>query len=102
MILRYIRGTSYVALYYEGSEVVVKVYVNSDFRRDLDKMKSTTECVNTYRRSYKLGFKPVGCCGFIYNKSNIHGNYISLQENYLNTEVIGGARAQIRKIFCIL
>ena len=78
-ILRYIRGTSFIALYYGGSKVVVRVYVDSDFGRDLDKKKSTTGNVfNTYRRSYKLCFKPAGCGGFIYNRSSIHGNHISL------------------------
>ena len=46
-ILRYIRKTSYVALYYGGSKVVVRVYVNSDFGGDLDKRKSTTGNVLT-------------------------------------------------------
>ena len=46
-ILRYIRGTSYVALYYGGSKVVVRIYVHSDFGGDLDKRKSTTGNVLT-------------------------------------------------------
>ncbi|KAH9768487.1 Integrase catalytic domain-containing protein [Citrus sinensis] len=41
-ILRYIRGTSDVALCYGGSEFTVRGYVNSDFAGDLDKRKSTT------------------------------------------------------------
>ncbi|KAH9650921.1 hypothetical protein KPL70_026553 [Citrus sinensis] len=46
-ILRYIRGTSDVALCYGGSEFSVKGYVDLDFAGDLDKMKSTTGYVFT-------------------------------------------------------
>ncbi|KAH9681106.1 hypothetical protein KPL71_026832 [Citrus sinensis] len=42
-ILRYIKGTSDLALYYGGSKFTVRGYVDSDFAGDLDKMKSTTE-----------------------------------------------------------
>lgn len=41
-ILRYIKGTSNVALCYGGSELTVRGYVDSDFAGDLDKSKSTT------------------------------------------------------------
>jgi hypothetical protein len=40
--LRYIKGTSNVALCYRGSEVTVRGYVDSDFAGDLKKRKSTT------------------------------------------------------------
>jgi hypothetical protein len=40
--LRYIKGTSNVALCYRGSEVTVRGYVDSDFAGDLEKRKSTT------------------------------------------------------------
>ncbi|KAH9734072.1 Integrase catalytic domain-containing protein [Citrus sinensis] len=46
-ILRYIRGTSDVALCYGGSEFTVRGYVDSDFVGDLDKRKSTTGYVFT-------------------------------------------------------
>ncbi|KAH9745517.1 hypothetical protein KPL70_004101 [Citrus sinensis] len=46
-ILRYIRGTSNVALCYGGSEFTVRGYVDSDFAGDLDKRKSTTGYVFT-------------------------------------------------------
>ncbi|KAH9803716.1 hypothetical protein KPL71_001892 [Citrus sinensis] len=46
-ILRYIRGTSDVALCYGESEFTVRGYVDSDFARDLDKRKSTTGYVFT-------------------------------------------------------
>ncbi|KAH9670424.1 hypothetical protein KPL70_016984 [Citrus sinensis] len=46
-ILRYIRGTSDVALCYGGSEFTVRGYVDSDFAGDLDKRKSTTSYVFT-------------------------------------------------------
>ncbi|KAH9754808.1 cysteine-rich receptor-like protein kinase 8 [Citrus sinensis] len=46
-ILRYIRGTSDVALFYGGSEFTVRGYVNSDFAGDLNKRKSTTGYVFT-------------------------------------------------------
>ncbi|KAH9667758.1 Integrase catalytic domain-containing protein [Citrus sinensis] len=41
-ILRYIRGTSDVALCYGGSEFTIRGYVDLDFAGDLDKRKSTT------------------------------------------------------------
>ena len=41
-ILRYIKGTSDVALCYGGSDFIVRGYVNSDYAGDLDKSKSTT------------------------------------------------------------
>lgn len=46
-ILRYIKGTSNVALCYGGSELTVRGYVDSDFAGDLDKSKSTTGYVYT-------------------------------------------------------
>ena len=46
-ILRYIRGTSNIALCYGGSEFIVRGYVDSDFGRDLDKRKSITGYVFT-------------------------------------------------------
>ncbi|KAK9230248.1 hypothetical protein WN944_023215 [Citrus x changshan-huyou] len=46
-ILRYIKGTSDVALCYEGSEFTVRGYVDSDFVGDLDKRKFTTGYVFT-------------------------------------------------------
>ncbi|KAH9781414.1 hypothetical protein KPL71_008457 [Citrus sinensis] len=46
-IMRYIRGTSDVALCYGGSEFTVRGYVDSDFAGDLDKRKSTTGYVFT-------------------------------------------------------
>ncbi|KAH9669686.1 hypothetical protein KPL70_021889 [Citrus sinensis] len=49
-ILRYIRGTSDVALCYEGSEFTVRGYVDLDFAGDLDKRKSTTGYVFTLAR----------------------------------------------------
>jgi len=41
-ILRYIKGTSDVALCYGGSEFTVRGYVDSDFAGDVEKRKSTT------------------------------------------------------------
>ncbi|RDX85720.1 hypothetical protein CR513_33050, partial [Mucuna pruriens] len=46
-ILRYIKGTSGVALCYGGSELLVRGYVDSDFAGDVDKRKSTTGYVFT-------------------------------------------------------
>ena len=46
-ILRYIKGTSNVALCFGGSEFIVNGYVDSDFAGDLDKRKSTTGYVFT-------------------------------------------------------
>jgi len=45
--LRYIKGTSVVALCYKGSEPIAKDYVNSDFVGDLDKRKSNMGYVFT-------------------------------------------------------
>ncbi|KAE8694615.1 putative pentatricopeptide repeat-containing protein [Hibiscus syriacus] len=41
-ILRYIKGTSIVALCYGGSNLLINGYVNSGYAGDLDKSKSTT------------------------------------------------------------
>ncbi|GJZ87724.1 hypothetical protein Tco_0659334 [Tanacetum coccineum] len=46
-ILRYIKGTSDVALCFEESDVIVKGYVDSDYACDLDGSKSTTGYVFT-------------------------------------------------------
>ena len=46
-ILRYIKGTSNVALCYGGSDFTIKGYVDSDFSGDLDKIKSTLGYVFT-------------------------------------------------------
>ncbi|GJU38493.1 hypothetical protein Tco_1191450 [Tanacetum coccineum] len=46
-ILRYIKGTSDVALCYEESGLSVKGYVDSDYAGDLDRSKSTTGYVFT-------------------------------------------------------
>ena len=46
-ILRYIRGTSDVALCYRGSEFTISGYADSDFVGDLNKRKSTTGYVFT-------------------------------------------------------
>ncbi|GJV65987.1 hypothetical protein Tco_1476815 [Tanacetum coccineum] len=46
-ILRYIKGTSYVALCFGESDVIVKGYVDSDYAGDLDRSKSTTGYVFT-------------------------------------------------------
>ncbi|GKC58333.1 hypothetical protein Tco_1085931 [Tanacetum coccineum] len=46
-ILRYIKGTSDVALCYEESGLTVKGYVDSDYAGDLDGSKSTTGYVFT-------------------------------------------------------
>ena len=40
--MRYIKGTSDVALCYGGSKFTVRGYVDSDFAGDLEKRKSTT------------------------------------------------------------
>ncbi|GJU14268.1 retrovirus-related pol polyprotein from transposon TNT 1-94 [Tanacetum coccineum] len=41
-IFRYIKGTSYVTLCFGESDLIVKVYVDSDYAGDLDGSKSTT------------------------------------------------------------
>ena len=46
-ILRYIRGTSDAELCYEGSDFIVRGYVDSNFAGDLDKRKSTIGYVFT-------------------------------------------------------
>ncbi|KAH9672314.1 hypothetical protein KPL70_017673 [Citrus sinensis] len=57
-ILRYIRGTSDVALCYGGSEFTVRGYVDSDFTGDLDKRKSTTGYVLHLREQLKIWLGP--------------------------------------------
>jgi hypothetical protein len=49
-ILRYIKGTSGVAICFGGSELTVRGYVDSDFAGDHDKRKSTTGYVFTLAR----------------------------------------------------
>ncbi|KAE8725167.1 Eukaryotic translation initiation factor 3 subunit E [Hibiscus syriacus] len=44
-ILRYIKGTSNIALCYGGSNLLINSYVDSDYAGDLDKNKSTIEYV---------------------------------------------------------
>ena len=46
-ILRYVKGTSNVALCYGGSNFTVRGYVDSDYAGDLDKSKSTSGYVFT-------------------------------------------------------
>lgn len=46
-IMRYIKRTSDVALCYKGSEFTVGGNADSDFARDLDKRKFTTDYVFT-------------------------------------------------------
>ncbi|XP_072058285.1 secreted RxLR effector protein 161-like [Arachis hypogaea] len=46
-ILRYIKGTSNVALCFGGSEFIVNGYVDSNFAGDIDKRKSTTSYMFT-------------------------------------------------------
>ncbi|GAA0167487.1 transmembrane signal receptor [Lithospermum erythrorhizon] len=46
-VLRYVKGTSNVALCYGGSHFICSVYVDSNFAGDLDKRKSTTGFVFT-------------------------------------------------------
>ena len=46
-ILRYIKGTSDVALCYGGLDFIVRGYVDSDYAGDLDRSKSTTGYVFT-------------------------------------------------------
>ena len=47
IILRYIKGTSNIALCYGGSNFTIKGYVDLDFAGDLDKRKSTSRYVFT-------------------------------------------------------
>ena len=49
-ILRYIRGTLDVALYYGGLEFTIRGYGNLDFVEDFDKRKSTIDYVFTPAR----------------------------------------------------
>lgn len=46
-ILKYIKGTSNVALCYERSQLIVRGYVDPDYAGDFDKSKSTTGYVFT-------------------------------------------------------
>ena len=56
-ILRYIRGTSDVILFYGGSKFTVRGYVDSDFAGDLDKRKSITGYVFTLTGGAVTGFQ---------------------------------------------
>ena len=46
-ILRYIKGTTSVALCFRGSDFIIRGYIDSDFAGNLDKRKSTTGYVFT-------------------------------------------------------
>ena len=46
-ILKYIKGTSNIALYYGGSKFIVRGYVDSNFTGGLDKKKFTTDYIFT-------------------------------------------------------
>ena len=74
-----------------------------DFAGDRDKRKSTTGYVFTLTRaavSWVLKLQTV--VALFTTESRVHDSYTSLQGNYLDTKVIGGASAQIRENFCIL
>jgi hypothetical protein len=60
-ILRYIKGTSDVALCFGGSEFVVRGYVDSDFAGDLDRRKSTSGYVFTLAGGAVNWLSPVYC-----------------------------------------
>ena len=49
-ILRYVKGTSNVALCYGGSDFIVRGYIDSDYAGDLNKSKSTSGYVFTLAR----------------------------------------------------
>jgi hypothetical protein len=54
-ILGYLRGTATHALYFQGSDIVLQVYVDSDMEGEKDSRRSTTRYVFT------IGGTKVGC-----------------------------------------
>jgi len=66
MILRYIKGTSGVALCFGGSKLIVKDWFDSDFACDLDKRRSTTGYVYTCRRADKLVIQAIRSSSLVY------------------------------------
>ncbi|KAH9698451.1 hypothetical protein KPL71_024012 [Citrus sinensis] len=90
-ILRYIRGTSDVALCYGESEFTARGYVDSDFAGDLDKRKSTTGYV----------FTLAGAASVLHIARNpaFHSRttHIGVQYHFVR-EVVGDGSVDLQKI----
>ena len=76
--------------------------MDSDFAGDLDKRKSTTGYVFTLARAAVSWVSKLQTVVALSNGIKVHGSYTSLQGTYLDTKVVGGARARIRENICIL
>ncbi|GJX23727.1 retrovirus-related pol polyprotein from transposon TNT 1-94 [Tanacetum coccineum] len=92
-ILRYVKGTSDVALCFKDSDLIVTGYVDSDYAGDLDGSKSITEYVFTLSGgTVKLGFKTAVSCGDVNNRSRICCSCSSQQRSSMVKDVVGGTR----------
>lgn len=101
-IFRYIKGTSGVALYFEGSKFIVKGYVDSNFAGDLDKRKSTTNYVFTLAKREMSWLSKLFVALSTIEAECMHGNYRSLQGSYLVSKVNEGTWAQAAEDYCVL
>ena len=104
-VLRYIKGTSNVALCFGGPNFVVGSYVNSNYAGNLDKRKKSTYwwvCVYTCRRDGELVIQIIDYCSFVYYRSWVHDSYWGLQGNYLDSKAIGRTWEQATEDYCVL
>ncbi|GKD38045.1 retrovirus-related pol polyprotein from transposon TNT 1-94 [Tanacetum coccineum] len=102
-ILRYIKGTSGVALCFEDSNLNITGYVDSDYACDLDGSKSTTGYVFALSGgTVSLGFKTAVSCGDVNNRSRICCSCSSQQRSSMVEDVVGRAQVQTRENYSIL
>lgn len=99
-ILRYIEGTSSVALCFEGLEFIVRV--DSYFAGDLDKRKFTTNYVFTLAKREMSWLSKLFVALSTIEAECMHGNYRSLQGSYLVSKVNEGTWAQAAEDYCVL
>ncbi|GKG18579.1 hypothetical protein Tco_0372877, partial [Tanacetum coccineum] len=97
-ILRYVKGTSGVALCFEDSNLNITGYVDSDYACDLDGSKSTTGYVFALSGgTVSLGFKTAVSCGDVNNRSRICCSCSSQQRSSMVEDVVGRSRASTRE-----
>ena len=71
-ILRYLKGSSYMALWYNGMDIPQHGYVDSNFAGDVDSRKSTTCYVFTSEKwSSELGVEPAKDSYLVYDRGRI-------------------------------
>ncbi|GKC02164.1 hypothetical protein Tco_0993774 [Tanacetum coccineum] len=104
-ILRYIKGTSDIALCFGESDLIVKGYVDSDYAGDLDGSKSTTGYVFTlYGRIVSWVLKLQLFWPMLTREAGIisHHAQASKKKQVMVADVVGRARTQTRENYSIL